>query len=171
MTKSTPIAHQPRWSDVVRYFFCTYTTYRRLKQLKKWYWQTVYKSAALDRWQRKKHHVIKHYVYENRGTPQQIRTLIDERPDNQPKPCDLFPRTVDFWRPIRDQIDSCGVLGLYQVCRQNSLLPVEPLSKDVVDRIDRLYEDCWNWHVLEGIAVPDKLEYPEETVAREAAIA
>ena len=72
------ITRQPKWSDKPLYYRTDYTTYRKLKAIKRWYWQTVYDRARWRHWARKT-------VYKS---------------DKVPTYCDIFPAVslvFDAW--------------------------------------------------------------------------
>lgn len=106
-----------------------YELFLRLKQLHRWYWQTVYAFHRWHRWWRKQEH--------NRVGP-------------EPSYCPLFIED-EFWRkPVRTRgvagfklypktVTDHGIVPLYQLARRPQPEPVPPFDAGIVEQVETLY--------------------------------
>jgi hypothetical protein len=114
MTTATQnvIKRQPRWSDVELYYRCDYDTYRKLKSIHKWYYQTLRDFARWERWDRKFPH--------NRKGP-------------EPKFCSFF---LNRWGT---RVEDKGFIHLYHQARMPSVEPVDPFDGEQIEKINKAY--------------------------------
>jgi hypothetical protein len=114
-TVTETAVYESRWG----FHPVSYETFRKLKFLHKWYYQTLKDHARWRRWNRKFPH--------NRKGP-------------EPQYCPFFCKENKFWRP-----EDHGVREAYQQARMP--VPREEVQPLVlsVEVIDRMYEEVKTW--------------------------
>lgn len=117
---------QSRWG----FHPCDYESFTKLRQLHKWYWETLYDFHRWHRWWRKEE--------QNRTGP-------------EPGYCEVFVEAKPWFKPVRfhgepgskvypKTILAHGVLELYRSARIPRPEAVPPWDAEVLDRIHSLYE-------------------------------
>ena len=136
-TLETPSkVYQSKWG----YHPCDYKTYRKLKELHKWYWETVYNFHSWYRWYRKD-------KKNQRGS--------------EPKYCEHFVVNKSWYKPVKRHgqvgckrypktVVDHGVLDLFQQARMPQAEPPDPFSESQLKAIDELHEKCKEWFETEG---------------------
>jgi hypothetical protein len=125
----TMISHKSHWG----FHPCDYATYRKLKLLHGWYFQTLRDYAAWRRWSRKEpqNRVIREFLRDERGRCCGVKST---RVRPEPAFCPLF---VADGAP-----DDLGVIGLYRLARRPHESPVLPLTPEESGRIEELFRDA-----------------------------
>lgn len=125
-TKKIVKTHESRWG----HYPCDYETYRKLKYINKWYWETIYARADLERWERKEpqNRVIRRWIRNDKR--QKIgHEVVGVRPE--PKTCPHFgfndnkfgydyelaryPAAKELVRPLANSINQIN--QMYLRCR------------------------------------------------------
>ena len=112
---------------------CSYETYRKLKYLRKQYWQTLYQFHHWYRWDRKQP--------QNRIGP-------------EPKFCRSFADPVPWYKPVMlggepgckvypMRISDRRVLEQFEQARHPSSEPVAAWSECQLEVIEELYQEVW----------------------------
>lgn len=114
---------------------CDYPTYRKLKDLHRWYWLTVRDFHAWWRWQRKQ-------PQNRRGQePAFCPVFIEDRPWRKRRKSHgqdavrLYPMTL---------VDR-GVLGWYLVARMPQAEPPGAMDEVALQEIERLHAEAAAW--------------------------
>jgi hypothetical protein len=136
MSDNQPVTFRSRHG----YHPCDVATYRKLKELHKWYWQAVRDFHRWWRWQRK---------------------LPANRRGDEPKPCMCFA-LIEPWRKPRRvhgqetfriypmTLTDRGILAWYAAARVPRKKPVPPFAACTLAAIDRLHHDVSFWRKFYG---------------------
>jgi len=137
MTTTETNVYKSRWG----YHSCDYETFLKLKKLHKLYWQTVYRFAAWERWDRKLPHnrVIRRKLRSEDGTPHGYE-VVGMQPE--PKYCPYFVVERYGWK----RIASHGIVEAYRTARtpRSKAENVKPLDLSV-ERIDKILAEVKGW--------------------------
>jgi hypothetical protein len=110
-----------------------YATFRKLKDLHRWYWQTVYDVARWVRWDRKT-------VYQHGPEPKYCPTFVEEKGHWQ-----TFTNKDGYqgMRYYPKTLNDHGIIEAYQSARMPKESPddVEPLRISLAE-IDRLHAEA-----------------------------
>lgn len=127
--------HQPKWSDKPLYYYTDYVTYRKIKALKRWYWQTVREFARWRAWNRKT-------VYKAPKEPTYYPGFVNVSQGGVVKRRYLIPGDIfQTW---------------YRNARMPNAEPVTPYNEMTVSNINYLYEEAKAWY-MEHRGEPDPL--------------
>ena len=117
------------------YHPCDWATFRKLKDLHRWYWQTVRDFHRWWRWQRK-------LPANRRGPePQHCPAFVLLRPWRQWRKCHGMTAVREYPRRLVDR----GVLGWYQAARRPQNEPPRPWDELTLQEIDRLHTEAAAW--------------------------
>jgi hypothetical protein len=113
------IKRKPYWSNCELYYHCDYETFRKLKSLHKWYYQTLHDYAKWYRWNRKD--------LKNRKGP-------------EPTFCKFFvkDKTYSWWTKMPMHLNDKFV-KLYQQCRHPSHEPVDSLTTEEILGVNKAF--------------------------------
>jgi hypothetical protein len=128
MNQSTP-SYKSRWG----FHPCDYATFRKLKLLHRWYFQTLRDYAAWRRWSRKEpqNRVFREYLRDELGRKCGVKSV---RPRPEPTYCSLF---------VADQAPcDRGVVELYQTARTPQESPLAPFSPEVIAKLESLFKEA-----------------------------
>jgi hypothetical protein len=149
------IARRPKWSADVLFFKTTWETCFKLRQIKRWYWQTVQDYARHRRWNAK---------------------LPGNRRGDEPDYCAEF-RGYTYSGTIKPtpQASSLGEdwLALYENARHPStsfMLPWSRIDPGLITKIDLMYATLAEWF-QEFRGEPDPLEAHNDKRAAAATVA
>lgn len=118
------------------FYMTSYETFKKLKELHKWYWNALYDFHRWYRW--------------NRKQPQ-------NRFGTKPSYCSLFVLDTTWYRTTIKQnghtrvkyfpktVTDYGIIELYQLARMPHKEPVKPFSKEIVDKINQLHSKLIDW--------------------------
>jgi hypothetical protein len=127
--------HQSRWG----FHPCDEALYRKLKLLRRWYYQTLHDHAAWRRWARKEpqNRVIREYQRDELGRKCGVQFV---RPRPEPAYCSAF---VNDGQPT-DQ----GIVALFHRARRPQPHPVEPFTATETALVEKLLREAAAYFVL-----------------------
>lgn len=140
------IARKPAWSRTVRFYRASWETYFQLKQLRRWYWRTVYARARWARWQRK--------------------TVKREGPE--PEGCPVFFGFGYRRGGLAGGLTDKGICALFDDVRRPYTTAVSALPSKEVARIQLMYDTARLWFQERG--EPDPMAAREKRRERRLAV-
>lgn len=131
----TANAHQSRWG----YHPVSYETFRKLKTLKKRYWQTVYAVARWRRWDRKT-------VNQTGPEPKYCPAFVEEKGHYKTVTHKVGDQEFKGSVYVPKTLNDHGILEAFEQARMPMETPeaVKPLNISDA-QIDRLYEEVEAW--------------------------
>jgi hypothetical protein len=118
---------------------CDTATYRKLKQLKKWYWETVRDFHRWWRWWRKE-------PQNRRGDePQFCPCFVLDKPWVRPRLCHGEAAVRYYPKTLTD----CGILTWHAAARTPQSQPPPIFTKEFLAEIEKLHAAVTAWHAEE----------------------
>jgi hypothetical protein len=133
--------HQGRWG----FHPCDYQTFRKLKELHKWYYEALCEWSNWCRWARKEpqNRVIRRKLKDSSGNPAG-REIVGPRPE--PSYCPYFHNNgqAKLWNPPNEM----NIVAMYQNARRPKVTPeeVEQLDQARLVQLMALYDAIKGWH-------------------------
>ena len=136
MTNNEPTPFRSRFG----FHPCDAATYRKLKELHKWYWEAVRDFHRWWRWQRK--------LPANRGNdePKPCLQFVCQTPWRKRRRCHGIEAIRLYPRSLTDR----GILAWFAAARMPRSQPVPPFAACTLAAIDRLHHDVSFWRKFYG---------------------